>query len=231
VVQDGAVVSAGSQSVDQRHAAVVTQACRLIESQGEMPDLDTLARSAGMSPSHFHRVFKAQTGLTPKAFASAHRARRLRAALNEPGVSVTEAIYDAGFNASSRFYEHADRLLGMRARNYRNGGSGEVIRFAVAQCSLGAILVAQGERGICAIMMDDDPEVLVRDLQDQFPKALSTSWGRCVAPWRPPGTPTLKSFRGSRSSWPRTTRAELAELRLIARPEQSRLTFFDTKIS
>ena len=171
VVQDGAVVSAGSQSVDQRHAAVVTQACRLIESQGEMPDLDTLARSAGMSPSHFHRVFKAQTGLTPKAFASAHRARRLRAALNEPGVSVTEAIYDAGFNASSRFYEHADRLLGMRARNYRNGGSGEVIRFAVAQCSLGAILVAQGERGICAIMMDDDPEVLVRDLQDQFPKA------------------------------------------------------------
>lgn len=171
VVQDGAVVSAGSQSVDQRHAAVVTQACRLIESQGEMPDLDTLARSAGMSPSHFHRVFKAQTGLTPKAFASAHRARRLRAALNEPGVSVTEAIYDAGFNASSRFYEHADRLLGMRARNYRDGGAGEVIRFAVAQCSLGAILVAQGKRGICAIMMDDDPEVLVRDLQDQFPKA------------------------------------------------------------
>lgn len=169
--QEGAAVSAGSQSVDQRHAAVVTQACRLIESQGTMPDLDTLARSAGMSPSHFHRVFKAQTGLTPKAFASAHRARRLRAALNEPGVSVTEAIYDAGFNASSRFYEHADRLLGMRARNYRDGGAGEVIRFAVAQCSLGAILVAQGKRGVCAIMMDDDPEVLVRDLQDQFPKA------------------------------------------------------------
>ena len=171
VPQDGAAVSAGSQPVDQRHAAVVTQACRLIESQETMPDLDTLARSAGMSPSHFHRVFKAQTGLTPRAFASAHRARRLRAALNEPGVSVTKAIYDAGFNASSRFYEHADRLLGMPARNYRNGGSGEVIRFAVAQCSLGAILVAQGERGICAILMDDDPEVLVRDLQDQFPKA------------------------------------------------------------
>ena len=169
--QEGAAVSAGSQSLDQRHAAVVTQACRLIESQGTMPDLDTLARSAGMSPSHFHRVFKAQTGLTPKAFASAHRARRLRAALNEPGVSVTEAIYDAGFNASSRFYEHADRLLGMRARNYRDGGTDEVIRFAVAQCSLGAILVAQGKRGVCAIMMDDDPEVLVRDLQDQFPKA------------------------------------------------------------
>lgn len=160
-----------SRQVNQRHAALVTEACRLIESSETLPDLEMLARSAGMSRSYFHRVFKAQTGLTPKSYASAHRARRLREALSESGASVTEAIYGAGFNANSRFYEHADRLLGMRARDYRNGGQGVVIRFAVAQCSLGAILVAQGERGICAILMDEAPEVLVRDLQDLFPKA------------------------------------------------------------
>ena len=84
---------------------------------------------------------------------------------------MTDAIYDAGFNANSRFYEKVDRLLGMRARDYRAGGDGVTIRFAVAQCSLGAILVAQSERGICAILMDDDPAVLVKDLQDRFPKA------------------------------------------------------------
>ena len=85
--------------------------------------------------------------------------------------SVTDAIYDAGFNANSRFYEKADRLPGIHARNYRADSDGVTIRFAVAQCSLGAILVAQSERGICAILMDDDPVVLVKDLQDRFPKA------------------------------------------------------------
>ncbi len=152
------------------HAALVADACRLIEAADSLPDLGTLAQHAGLSPSHFHRIFKAQTGLTPKAYASAHRANRLRHALGEAR-SVTDAIYDAGFNTNSRFYEKADRLLGMRARDYRAGGDGVTIRFAVAQCSLGAILVAQSERGICAILMDDDPAVLVKDLQDRFPKA------------------------------------------------------------
>ena len=154
-------------AADGQHAALVADACRLIEAADSLPDLGTLAQHAGLSPSHFHRVFKAQTGLTPKAYASAHR---LRHALGEAR-SVTDAIYDAGFNANSRFYEKADRLLGMRARDYRAGGDGVTIRFAVAQCSLGAILVAQSERGICAILMDDDPAVLVKDLQDRFPKA------------------------------------------------------------
>jgi len=157
-------------AADGQHAALVADACRLIEAADTLPDLSTLAQHAGLSPSHFHRIFKAQTGLTPKAYASAHRANRLRHALGEAR-SVTDAIYDAGFNANSRFYEKADRLLGMRARDYRAGGDGVTIRFAVAQCSLGAILVAQSERGICAILMDDDPAVLVKDLQDRFPKA------------------------------------------------------------
>ncbi len=85
--------------------------------------------------------------------------------------SITTAIYDSGFNSNSRFYEASEQLLGMRARDYRAGGSGATIRFAVGQCALGAILVAQSQRGICAILLGDDPDRLVRDLQDQFPKA------------------------------------------------------------
>ncbi|KWF30872.1 bifunctional DNA-binding transcriptional regulator/O6-methylguanine-DNA methyltransferase Ada [Burkholderia pseudomultivorans] len=149
----------------------VAKVCRLIDEAETPPKLDELAAHVGMSPFHIHRLFKAETGLTPKAYASASRARKLRSKLNGPGASVTDAIYDAGFNSNSRFYEHSDQLLGMRARDYRAGGVGTVIRFAVGQCTLGAILVAQSERGICAILLGDDPDALVRSLQDQFPKA------------------------------------------------------------
>ncbi len=153
------------------HAAVAAQACRAIESAATPPSLDELAAQAGLSPWHFHRVFKAETGLTPKAYAAAFRARRLREALDAAGGSVTDAIYDAGFNSSSRYYETAGQVLGMRARDYRAGGAGAVIRFAVGQCALGAILVAQSRLGLCAILLGDDPDRLVRDLQDQFPRA------------------------------------------------------------
>jgi len=152
-------------------AALVARACRLIEASETPPPLDGLAAEFGLSPFHFHRLFKAETGLTPKAYGSAFRARRLREELSAPDASITEAIYGAGFNANSRFYETADQLLGMRARDYRAGGAGAVIRFAVGQCSLGAILVAQSQRGICAILLGDDPHALVREFQDQFPKA------------------------------------------------------------
>jgi AraC family transcriptional regulator of adaptative response/methylated-DNA-[protein]-cysteine methyltransferase len=158
-------------SAAAERAELVAQACRLIEASETPLNLAELAARAGMSAFHFHRVFKAETGLTPKAYASAYRAQRLREELSAPDASVTDAIYGAGFNSSSRFYEASDGLLGMRARDYRAGGSGAVIRFAVGQCSLGAILVAQSQRGICAILLGDDPDALVRELQDQFPKA------------------------------------------------------------
>lgn len=154
-----------------RHAAVTAQACRLIEASDTPPALGTLAAHAGMSPYHFHRVFKAETGLTPKAYAAAFRARRLREALAAANGSVTDAIYRSGFNASSRYYETAGQVLGMRAREYRAGGAGAEIRFAVGQCTLGAILVAQSRIGLCAILLGNDPDRLVRDLQDQFPRA------------------------------------------------------------
>ena len=151
--------------------ALVARLCRLIETSETPPSLDELAESAEMSPYHLHRVFKAETGVTPKAYASAYRARKLREELCVPNATVTDAIYGAGFNSNSRFYENSDDLLGMRARDYRAGGAGTVIRFAVGQCSLGAILVAQSQRGICAILLGEDPDALVQDLQDQFPKA------------------------------------------------------------
>ncbi|GAB2478544.1 bifunctional DNA-binding transcriptional regulator/O6-methylguanine-DNA methyltransferase Ada [Comamonas humi] len=158
-------------AVAEQHAALVAAACRRIEAADEPPSLDALAAQVGMSPFHFHRVFKAETGLTPKAYASAQRARRLREALAGDAATVTDAIYDAGFNSSSRFYATSGARLGMDASAWRQGGRGARIRFAVGQSLLGAILVAQSARGICAIFLGDDPEALVRDLQDQFPQA------------------------------------------------------------
>jgi len=153
-----------------RRTAIVAAACRSIEAADDVPALETLARDAGMSRFHFHRLFKSVTGVTPRAYADACRAKRLRAKLPRAG-SVTEAFYDAGFNSSGRFYAAADGLLGMRPRAFRAGGVGTEIRFAVGQCSLGAILVAATAKGVCATALGDDAERLVRDLQDRFPRA------------------------------------------------------------
>ncbi len=157
-------------SLLEQHAAKIAQACRSIEQAEQAPNLETLAARAGISPYHFHRVFKAITGLTPKAYASAHRARRIRDQLAHSG-SVTDAIYDAGYNSNGRFYAESGALLGMTPSRWRAGGADIAIRFAVGECSLGAILVATTDRGICTILLGDDPDALVRDLQDQFPKA------------------------------------------------------------
>jgi AraC family transcriptional regulator of adaptative response/methylated-DNA-[protein]-cysteine methyltransferase len=156
--------------IAERQAASVAEACRMIEEADEMPSLDTLAAAAGLSRFHFHRVFKAVTGLTPKGYADAHRARRVRDELTRQE-TVTAAIYGAGFNANSRFYAAADNLLGMTPTKFRAGGTGIEIRFAVGECSLGSVLVAATGKGVCAIEFGEDPEVLVRGLQDQFPNA------------------------------------------------------------
>jgi AraC family transcriptional regulator of adaptative response/methylated-DNA-[protein]-cysteine methyltransferase len=153
-----------------QHAATVAAACRQIERAETLPTLGDLAEAAGLSSFHFHRVFKAVTGLTPKGYADAHRSRKVRERLADGG-SVTDALYDAGFNSNSRFYEAADQLLGMKPGDYRAAGQNNDIRFAVGQCSLGAILVAQSERGVCAILLGDDPHQLVCDLQDKFRRA------------------------------------------------------------
>ena len=156
--------------LERRQAAAVERACRLIESAEQPLPLDELAHRVGFSRYHFHRVFKAITGLTPKAYADAHRSANVRAALPRAD-SVTDAIYAAGFNSNGRFYQTAARSLGMQPRAYRAGGAGATIRFAVGECSLGSILVAATERGLCAIALGDDPAVLVRDLEQRFARA------------------------------------------------------------
>ncbi|MBC7454181.1 MAG: bifunctional DNA-binding transcriptional regulator/O6-methylguanine-DNA methyltransferase Ada, partial [Massilia sp.] len=154
----------------ERHAAIVAQACRLIDAAEAAPGLGSLAAACAMSRHHFHRIFKAHTGITPRAYAAAKRAQRLQQELAQ-APSVTAALYAAGFNSSGRFYAAANGVLGMRPSAFRAGGSGALIRFAIGACSLGAILVAATEIGICAILLGDDPELLVRDLQDRFPRA------------------------------------------------------------
>ncbi|MBB3889618.1 AraC family transcriptional regulator of adaptative response/methylated-DNA-[protein]-cysteine methyltransferase [Phenylobacterium haematophilum] len=154
----------------QRNAAAVAAACQLIESAEEAPGLEALAAEAGMSPFHFHRVFKSVTGVTPKAYADARRAERVRQALGEAG-TITDAIYDAGFNSGGRFYEQSDKVLGMTPTRFRAGGEAAQIRFAVGECSLGSILVAATDKGVCAILFGDDPDSLLRALQDRFDKA------------------------------------------------------------
>jgi len=157
--------------LEQVHAAKVAEICRVIETAEVAPSLAGLAKQAGLSPHHFHRVFKAVTGVTPRGYAAAHRTNRVRNELKKRSKTVTEAIYDAGFNSGGRFYERSDQLLGMTPTDYRAGGADTEIHFAVGECSLGSILVAQSAKGICAILLGDDADALVRDVQDRFPRA------------------------------------------------------------
>lgn len=158
-------------SLAANHAAIVAEACRKIEDADELPTLNALAAAVDMSPFYFHRVFKSITGLTPKAYGAAHRAHKVREQLADGCSSVTSAIYDAGYNSNSRFYEQSNEVLGMTPTAFRAGGADADIRFAVGECSLGSILVARSNIGICSILLGDDPDALARDLQDRFPKA------------------------------------------------------------
>ena len=154
----------------EQHAAMVTEACRLIEASESVPTLEELANHAGVSGFHFHRVFKVITGVTPREYAAAHRGDRVRKELGRAG-SVTAAIYQSGYNSNGRFYGESQQVLGMTPTIYRAGGADADIRFAVGECSLGSILVARSELGVCAILLGDDPDALARNLQDRFPRA------------------------------------------------------------
>ncbi len=151
-------------------ALLVARACRRIDAAEDAPLLADLAREAGLSPHHFQRLFKAALGVSPSAYFQARRADKARAAL-QTGRSVTEAMYEAGFNSSGRFYEAAEGMLGMSPSAYRKGAAGERIAFAIGQSALGAVLAASTERGLCAVLLDDDPEKLLEDLQRRFPAA------------------------------------------------------------
>lgn len=167
----------GSSTLEE-NAALVERACRMIATAENAPGLAELAEAVELSPGYFHRLFKATTGLTPKAYASAHRAERVRRSL-QAADTVTDAIYDAGYGSNSRFYAGSTALLGMTPSTYRAGGPRERLRFAVGDCTLGAILVASSDRGVAAILLGDDPDALVRDLQDRFPRAELIGGDQC----------------------------------------------------
>ncbi|ESQ87147.1 hypothetical protein ABAC460_20465 [Asticcacaulis sp. AC460] len=154
-------------------AAVIAEVCRFIETAEVEPRLEELAERAGLSAYHFHRQFKAATGVTPKAYAAAHRARKVREGLSG-GETVTNALYDAGFGSNGRFYETSNAILGMTPKQFKAGGKDADIRFAIGQSRLGAVLVAESGKGIVAISLGDDPDALVRELQDRFPQARLT---------------------------------------------------------
>ena len=153
-----------------RHSTAIARACREIETAAEPPSLAVLAENAGMSRFHFHRLFKQATGVTPREYAQSHRAARVREKLAR-GTSVTQAIYDAGFNSASHFYATANAALGMAPANYRAGAKHESIRFGTARCALGTLLVAATSKGICAISLGDDARKLVHELKALFPHA------------------------------------------------------------
>ncbi len=157
-------------SKSHQHADQIAKVCRLIEASQFEFSLDDLAEVANLSPFHFHKVFKEVTGVTPKAYYSAIKTKRFKQALNSPS-SITEAIYNAGFGSSGRLYAKSEQLLGMTPKKYRSGAKGEQIKFALGQCSLGHILVATTNKGVCAISLGDDAESLLQAFQDRFSHA------------------------------------------------------------
>jgi AraC family transcriptional regulator of adaptative response/methylated-DNA-[protein]-cysteine methyltransferase len=169
MIHMGAQPSDSAQSPDQ--VALVADLCRYITASVGVPTLADLGQQAGLSPFHVQRIFKAVTGVTPKVYAQAQRAERVRHALVHEGTSVTDAFYAAGYGSNGRFYEDADRVLGMTPTAFKAGGAQQTLYVAVGQCVLGAILVAQSARGVCAILMDEDPQALMADVQDRFPHA------------------------------------------------------------
>jgi AraC family transcriptional regulator of adaptative response/methylated-DNA-[protein]-cysteine methyltransferase len=157
-------------SLAAQHASMVARACQILATRDPVPSLPTLARELGLSAPHFHRVFTRVTGLSPKACAGALRAESVRRHLSK-SPSVTEALHAAGYSSSGRFYAEASRQLGMKPKRFLRGGDGETIRFACGKSSLGPVLVAASEKGVCAILLGDDLEELARDLARRFPRA------------------------------------------------------------
>jgi AraC family transcriptional regulator of adaptative response/methylated-DNA-[protein]-cysteine methyltransferase len=151
-------------------AEAIARACRLMEQSRNGHDAESLAAAVGMRPSKFHRTFKSLTGLTPKAYAIAQRSQQLRTTLPK-SASVGSAVHAAGFNSTGRFYETSARSLGMTPRAFRAGGSGETIQFTFGRCSLGLMMVATTERGICFLALGDDRADLTKQLQAEFPNA------------------------------------------------------------
>ena len=172
----------GGASLAERRVAAIARACALIRARDSLPSLAELAEAAGISRFHFHRVFKEITGATPREWGKAHRLGRFAAGL-EAGQSVAEAVYGAGFGASSRAYEAATNGLGMTPGARRRGGGGETIRYTVIQTPVGFAIVAATARGICMTALGDDRAALEAELRRRFPAALIWPADGSLADW------------------------------------------------
>ena len=153
----------------QQKVEKVAAACRLLEQETPMT-LEALARQAALSPFHFHRLFKSVTGMTPKAWQQAWRARRLREALGQ-GAKITDAALSAGFPDNSSYYQQADAALGMTGRQFRRGGENMDITWVCGDGPLGRCLVAESERGVCAVLPGESDALLCAELASLFPNA------------------------------------------------------------
>lgn len=152
------------------HALAVARACRLMDESVVPLNLQELAHAAGYSRFHFHRMFKAFTGVTPHAYVSVVRARRVRRELT-CAQTVSDAIYSSGFNSNGHFYAASSRILGMTPQEFRSGGRGVLIRYACATSSLGPVLVASADKGVCAVVPAVDGDPAHRVLARLFPSA------------------------------------------------------------
>lgn len=170
------------EGVRARQVQLVTHVCRLLETSEEEPSLAELAGAVGLSPFHLQRLFRRLMGMSPKQYAKHLRLGRFKRSLRKSG-TVTEAIYEGGFGSSGRFYEESQAGLGMKPSTLKKGGQGERLRFGIGQCALGSVLVAASEKGLCFITLGDDPERLVQELQESFPKAELVGGDRQFEGW------------------------------------------------
>ncbi len=161
-----------------RDREAVAKAAELIEAAQEPMRLDMLAEAVGYAPHHFQRLFTRDMGVSPAAYARAVRARRAEGHLEEDK-SVTEAIYDAGYSAPSRFYADAKERMGMTPSAWRDGGKGETIRYVLADSPLGPLLIAATDKGICRLTFNEDESSLRR----RFPNAEIAEDDGTIAPW------------------------------------------------
>ncbi len=160
-----------TENIPDPHLPLVTEICRYLEGDHDhLPTLDELGEKFTLSPYHLQRIFKRIVGVSPRQYADAYRQGRLKNALKN-GANATDAVYDAGYTASSQVYNQADNILGMTPIHYRNGGDSITITYSIIPCELGYLLVAMTPRGVCKISLGDSEELLYADLQVEFPRA------------------------------------------------------------
>ena len=171
-----------TETVEQDLARRLSRACRILEHQSEDNSVASVARAVGLSSSHFHRLFKRCLGVTPKAYASMHRINHFKHQLHWQA-NVTAALHEAGFNSSSRAYDRVGAKLGMTPRQFSKGGHGVRMVFAVQKTSLGWVLIARSEQGVCSIDIADNSYALRKRLSALFPQAKLEEDNEVLAPY------------------------------------------------